>query len=110
MTMLKQVVAVAVLAMGLSVQAVAESFNAAGGEHSAMGEMRSELTIAHPIKLDRKTLGLAALVDTLPFADSVESEDDTNQVWVSAPLDYTFMQPLGEFERGAYMSDAVLTE
>jgi hypothetical protein len=107
----KQIVLAAAFGLGVGTQAVAESYSSGGvdyQERPGAGEMLADVALVRPLTLGASALGLVAWVASLPFSIPAGNADESGNAWVSEPLKYTFMRPLGEMEQGAqphYMRD-----
>jgi len=101
MIKLKQVFLAAVLSAGLSFQAVAQSYGAGGvdyGEEPSAGVMMVDGLLVRPLTLGFAAIGLIGWVVTLPFSIPGGNAGEMGEAWVSAPVKYAFMRPLGEME------------
>ncbi|MCB1761725.1 MAG: hypothetical protein KDI27_01130 [Gammaproteobacteria bacterium] len=101
MAVIRQSVLATLLIVGVSFQAFAEDEYVAASDHPwVFGAVSSvsRVTTQHPLKLGESALGLLSRVDTPSFSVPLE-ESDT--VWVSTPLKYNFMRPLGEMQGSA---------
>ncbi len=104
MMAIKEVVLAAALAAGLGSNAIAQSYGAGGVNYDDQphaGEMLADVAIVRPLTLGVSAIGLVAWVVSLPFSIPGGNMEESAETWVSAPLKYTFMRPLGEMEEGA---------
>jgi len=64
-------------------------------------EMWLNAVLVRPMTLVATGFGLVSWVVTLPFSIPAGNPEEAGRAWVSAPLKYTFMRPLGVMEEGA---------
>ncbi len=88
---------------GLPQVGSARSFSAQGYDYNEQptgGEMIVDAVLVRPMTLAATAVGTIAWVITLPFSIPAGSAGDAGRAWVSGPLKYTFMRPLGEMDEG----------
>lgn len=95
----------------LSFQATAGSYDHRSDDYSEQpnaGLMMVDGLFVRPLTLGLAAVGFVGWVVTLPFSIPGGNADEVGEAWVSDPLKYTFMRPLGEMEENTpprYLTD-----
>ncbi|MCB1856998.1 MAG: hypothetical protein KDI63_01920 [Gammaproteobacteria bacterium] len=105
MKMTRNLMLTAALVAGIGTQALAGTTNQTGSifdystEPSGL-EMAADAFIVRPLTLGYSLLGAAGWVLALPVSVPAGNAEQAGRAWVSGPLKYTFMRPLGEMDEG----------
>ena len=111
MIRVKSMALACVLVLGFAASANAASSLDRGFDYNegpTGGEMFADAVVVRPLTLGASAVGLLAWVVTLPFSIPAGNADENGKAWVTGPLKYTFMRPIGNMEEGvepSYVQD-----